>query len=321
MPNCTCKYKYRGFFWHNVSAKNALPLQRMDRISARLATSLGLYAVLLLPMLVGGCAVFNPAEELPIYITLQSPGTQVRDGESFVSRIGVRDAWLDQGDGSIGIFKFPVTVPVYPSEGNEVIVSGGILNSGLGLSRNKYPFWIPQAIDISNVKALDTLIIEPVFKYVDQDSLLYFPVNEDFESSAISLEALTELDGVAPLIRTASDKYQGKYAGEVELTSLNTKLELESKNSFFVPRTANNDSYVEITYKGDLPFSVGLKTSAGELTDNILFYSEEWTTVYVHIGQFVRQAGINDNVVLFFRGSGTAGQRIVLDNIRIVQFK
>jgi hypothetical protein len=107
----------------------------------------------------------------------------------------------------------------------------------------------------------------------------------------------------------------------VALTSVAQKFEIESSAAFYVPNSATNDTYVEVTFKGDLPFIVGLKTSAGELTDNIQFVADEWTTVYIHIGDFVRQAQVSDKVVLFMRGSGSSGQTIWLDNIRVIQFK
>lgn len=291
----------------------------------RLITAIAAFAGLFCSSFFAGCALLNPEEELPVYVTLRAPGVRLRDDDPFVSSLGVRDAWVDQGAGSIGIYKFPVTFPVYPSNGQEIVLSGGILNSGVGISRSKYPFWKSQIHSIANLKPLDTLVITPEFEYLSQDSVLAITFEDDFESSIGGsdgkLEAIEDDPEVAPLERTSQGRYQGAFSGKVTLTSTATKFEIESTAAFYVPRTATNDTYVEVTYKGDLPFMVGLKASTGELTDNILFYNDEWTTVYIHIGDFVRQAQVSDKVVLFMRGSGVAGQTVWLDNIRVVQFR
>lgn len=91
----------------------------------------------------------------------------------------------------------------------------------------------------------------------------------------------------------------------------------------------NKDIYAEITYKTDIPFTVGLayKSSGGAeygftpvvtITPNT-----EWNTVFVHLTMQIRANNV-PNVVysLWISADGlNESGDLYLDNLRLIQFK
>jgi hypothetical protein len=91
----------------------------------------------------------------------------------------------------------------------------------------------------------------------------------------------------------------------------------------------NVDVYAEITYRNDIPFSVGLAYRSVSGTDYgttpvvTLTPSEEWNTVFVHLVQQIRGNTTPDPAFhLWFSADGNDSTgTIFLDNIRFIHFK
>ena len=102
--------------------------------------------------------------------------------------------------------------------------------------------------------------------------------------------------------------------------------QLHGNLPFFLPQGGNNRIFVEITYKNDIPFTVGMyhNNINFEEVGGEVYYNprSEWNTVYIDVNDEVRAIPGNEQFTLFLRanGGGDIGE-IRFDNIRVVHFK
>jgi hypothetical protein len=104
-------------------------------------------------------------------------------------------------------------------------------------------------------------------------------------------------------------------------------MELQTPAPFALPRTKDNDTWLEITYKGDFSFTIGLQyaSSSGNNQNVLGIYfggnSSQWQTSYIHLNDLISSSPSDAVFGLFLRGEGNSGQQLFLDNLRIVCFK
>lgn len=271
------------------------------------------------------CSLFEGNDSLPAYLELQGATIEVDYGRSFSSTLGIKDLWIERQDELIGIYRIPSIVPFLPNENQRFLITGGIFESGLSALRTPYPFWQPNSIEIP-VGTLDTFNLAPTFKYFP-DSILAYPIREGFERLPLSMRNNQQSSDVARLQRITDDVFQGNFAGRVRFTPSERSFELASEDLFRLPQRGNNDIYAEITYKNNIPFTVGLRfianTGPGEQGDGVLFNSQlQWNTIYVHLNPIARSLPEGARFQLFIKANGTGNTgEIIFDNIRLIHFK
>lgn len=270
------------------------------------------------------CEIFNPEEALPAYLRIENATVLVNPAQPLASDLGIRDLWIYRNQELIGVYQLPSVVPFFPSEDTEFTITGGVFETGLSASRISYPFWQPLTVQIP-VKALDTFTLQPRFQYYP-DSILAYPFQENFEGFGINFVELATGANATTLRVTNADAFEGNRSGEVIFSPDFSTYEGASAGFFTLPQSGNNDIWVELTYKNDVPFTVGVyyvtNSDAGDLGDGIFFLSKEWNTVYVHINDFVRRVREPAVFRLYIRAnSNGASGRLLLDQVRIIHFR
>ncbi|MDX2246683.1 MAG: hypothetical protein SF052_07910 [Bacteroidia bacterium] len=279
-----------------------------------------------------GCDIFDRPEPLPVYLNLPRAEVRLNASGSIKSELGIKDLWVDYGPGQLGVFRLPSVVPLLPLDGvDSVVVRGGIFESGLSLVRSPYPFWKPIILSLTTAPA-DTQRISPVFEYYP-DTVIAFPFVEDFESASQAFENVSSSSTTTSLTVSSESVFMGQESGKVSFSPDQYQLDLIAADFIRLPQSGSNDIYMEITYKNDVSFTVGLFYSTGldvgEIPAELYFNSKgEWNTVFVHLNDGVRS--VQDGA--FFKpyirassfntstGQATSGV-IYLDNIRIVHFR
>lgn len=280
-----------------------------------------------------GCDLFNPAEPLPVYLQLNVP-TVIDPLTGANENLGIRDFWIDHNGVQLGIFRLPTTIPLIPGEDqNQITIRGGIFENGLSTLRSPYIFWQPVTLDLEPVP-LDTIPIDVQVDYWPVDSIVDYRFIEDFEGASFGfVESYVGANATSMSIRS-SGAYKGNGSGYVPFTESGYRFEASANEAFRLPQSNNNDIYMEMTFRCNVPFTVGLAyagvftQTSGLLPVGVTFNSRmEWRTVYLHIGELVRS--IPDDAIFtpYLQAStydqandiGIPGE-LWLDNIRIVQF-
>ncbi|MEM6261379.1 MAG: hypothetical protein AAGI38_02645 [Bacteroidota bacterium] len=280
-----------------------------------------LFACLTL-LLIAGCDLINPEEELPIYIEVSEARVQVRPGGSERSNIAIKDIWLDQGPDFAGVYEIPFTIPVYPGDFNRFLFAPGIVESGLSIARSRYLFLQSELTEI-NVEPLDTFRYIPEFQYLPVDTIIKFPFEEYFEDGSSDFANLLTSPS-STIIRISSvSPFQGRRCGQVEFGSNTFELLTATNIAFPLPQTGARSTFAEITYRGTVPFQVGLivETTTREfIPKNIVFRPrEDWTQIYVNLTDEVRALSGVTQFRLYIQANtdGLPGD-LFLDNVRIV---
>ncbi|MDX1908850.1 MAG: hypothetical protein SF053_17575 [Bacteroidia bacterium] len=279
-------------------------------------------------LLAGGCDRDLPH---PVYLRLRQPRIALDSTGTRTTTLGIKDLWIDHNGTQLGVFRVPSVIPLLPSEVNRMTFSGGVFETGLSSFRARYPFWQPVSFNVS-AEALDTVDVDLTYFYYP-DSVLHFPFNETFEEASIAFESVRTGATVTELEPTADDWFEGRYCGRAVFSQDRYEFEVIGRRFLDLPQRGNNDIYLEITYKSNIPFTAGLYYRAtagsdvGELPANIYFESaDSWNTVYVHVNDAVR--GLNDALFKpYLRANakdpdtGTIKNGFLqVDNVRIVHF-
>ncbi|MEM9986496.1 MAG: hypothetical protein AAF804_15495, partial [Bacteroidota bacterium] len=233
-----------------------------------------------------------------------------------------------------GVHRVPRTVPILlQADRNELTIRGGIFRNGLSSTRAPYPFWQPITLQL-NAAPLDTVDLGLEFEYWPRDSIVVYPLEENFEGGGgVTFVSNLDLDNPTRLEGTTSRAYQGNWSGRVLFTETSYNFEALSADFLVLPRRNDNDVYLEITYQNTTPFTAGLfytnlnATNVQELPLGVGFLSEDkWTTSYLHLQPLIQsvEPGL---FKLYLRGSGENSEgeiqpgNLFIDQVRIIHFK
>lgn len=282
------------------------------------------------------CQLFDTDQRLPVYLKLSEGLVRVENPTGVVvNNHGVKDVWLDHNGSILGVYRLDRVIPMLLEEDrNQLAIRGGIFENGLSGIRSAYPFWQPITIEI-DAEPLDTVELDLIFDYFP-DTVLVFPLEETFESGGSSVfSSSNSQSNAATLEPTSQEVYQGDRSGIVRITPNGYNFRAVSEEKFALPRSSDNDIYLEVTYRNTVPFTASLlyqnlsQTDIQNLPIGVEFLSpDEWNTVYVHLQPLVQtttEDGIY-NVVLEASGEdpetgAIESGEIYFDNIRLVAFR
>lgn len=285
--------------------------------------------LLLLPLLfvLSACNWLDKDEPLPFYISVPQPEVLTDAKTGYVSNLGVRAVWVEAGADSFGYFPTPKIFPVLPGESKNFYFYGAVSDFGQGFI-SQYPFWKAAQLRI-DVNALDTFKFSNLrFEYFP-DTLLSYDFVEQFENASVQFAPLS--NSQLRIEAYNGEAHERSNSGILQFNDIQTKAELISATGLMnIP--FNQPAYLELTYKSDINFTVGLKylSNAGEgeapLSAAITASPDKWNTIYFRLNNVI--ASIDNNArptakyLLFVRADGKGETvKILLDNIRIIHRK
>ncbi len=271
------------------------------------------------------CDLINPDEDLPVYLEISKPKVRIHPDQNFLADVNVKDVWIYRNEEFLGIFPVPSTIPVFPGDRNNLSISGGIALSGFSGFRSTYPFWRTVQVDLL-ATPIDTVPIQPIFEYFSPDTNLVFAFEETFDGGSLRLKNnISTLSNSVGIATSGIDPFE-KNAGLARFNASSNLMELTSTTSFLLPQRGNNRIFIEVTYKNDIDFTVGMfhdGVNFSEVAGNVFFNAKsDWNTIYIDVNDEVRSIPETVRFTLFIRadGQGETGE-ILFDNIRIVHFR
>jgi hypothetical protein len=279
---------------------------------------LGILTISTLP--IGGCDLFEE-EPVPSYVYIDTIFLNTKTGQG-TNRHSATDAWVSVGPDLVGAFPLPALIPVLETGEQEVTVFGGILQNGIGATRDVYPFYTRYTV-AKDLKPGGVDTIRPTVEYADD---LVFLTMEDFEASNIISD---DLDGNNNTKVIRSDSlalvYEGTRSGHIVLSGTDNYIEVGT-NLFYEFPTTPERVYLELHYKNDVTFEVGIAGKSNNYFER--FYkvgvipSTEWKKIYVDFSNDVTSMITNsaEEFQIVFRAlhAGDAPANIYLDNIKLI---
>jgi len=267
------------------------------------------------------CDIINPEEAIPYYLKIDSIDVSAKTAEGTSSH-KVTDAWVFINDDPIGAFELPALIPILDEGGNRLSVMGGIMDNGASGIRQIYPFYTTfDTVWILNPGKRDT-----IFPTVGYRSDVTFEINEDFESGTIFIKEKGDTDIV--IVVDSSQVFEVGRSAAIFLD--------ETKSSFVGISTPlyqlpgfSNPVYIELNYKTNNQFQVGLKviplnSTAFTSYRHTINTKATWNKIYLNLTEqvsgFNAQYGSVDYQVLIKAEKSTADSvaAIFLDNIKLI---
>ena len=290
-----------------------------------------LFLVIVSLLYVSSCSKEQFKAEIPSYlkITAIDLETDTFDGSDSQK---ITDAWITMDGIFLGAFEIPCTIPILADGEHEFAISAGIKANGISATRIRYPFYsicnlfYEDSIEPALGKKLhlyrdSTITVSATTTYTDNTNFLFI---ENFEDAGLIIKPSAESD--TTLQKTYSDSlvFEGNGSGLVELDSVNDFFELI--NSEFVSLSSiYNDNMLELNYKCDHSFKVGIAMKSAETGEIVRFEalhidsSYVWNKIYVHMTNQVNLGTTDDEFGIFIgmrKSTNVETANFYFDNIK-----
>ena len=274
------------------------------------------------------CNLFNPDEEIPAYIKIDRFELTTNQNDQGTNSNKITDVWVntkinDDGTEKIilqGIYELPVTFPALSLLNDEITLRAGIKRNGIAASREVYPFYKHYVID-TLPKQGDITELFPKTTYKDET---IFDWMEDFEDPGLIFQATNNSD--TSLIQNNKVVFEGNYSGAIYLDTENDAFECTSIDSLMLSYQ-NTEIYLEMNYKCNQPFTVGLQLiKLSEKINYPIIYlnpKDDWNKIHIRLTDVITSNSDAYFQKLFIRARNdtvVADSKIFIDNIKLVHF-
>lgn len=267
-------------------------------------------------MLAPSCKKYQPA---PAAFHWRPSGVSVvpAAGQGSASH-GISDYWLYVNGQFQGVYPVGATMPIVSHDhGVRLLVVPGIRNNGIGATRVWWPFYSSVQVDTS-AAAGSTLTMPLQFSY---KSVVNFAWLEDFDGGVGVSVAPSDLSDTTFRIIDGADAFENR-SMELALAAPHTVAQVESTGEGFALPASESNVYLEINYKCNNEFSVGL-IGDDLLPRPVIFLNprNEWNKIYIQLAQAVNTPQTSSRYRVYFRmvrGESQENPRLFLDNIKLV---
>jgi len=266
-----------------------------------------------------GC---DSEEPIPAYVHIDDIEFEVRPGEGSSSN-KITDAWFYTGGangGLQGAYELPASFPVLETGEKQILVRGGIFISGLSSYRAVYPFY-NFYIDTVQFEPNGDIFLEPKVQYFEG---LTFAWMDDFEDPGVTLEETQSSDTILYRV-TGSDAFEGNGAMAFYLDTNRFFFECQSSESYQLPRGQERYSFLELDYRCNNRFVVGLIAETPsefvQIESVYVLPSEDWNKIYINLSNQVNEFQNALNYRVFIGAilePGVENAEVYIDNIKLI---
>lgn len=275
---------------------------------------------LIIALVLLSCSKSDFEADIPAYITINNFSLTTNNALQGSNSEGITDAWVFVNDDLIGTFELPARFPVLKKGNVTIKVFAGIKDNGITQTRVRYTLYAPHEEQIL-LEPKKEITILPVITYTPDAKFAWI---EDFESASISFTFDSNSDTI--LFKDNSDAFEGIFSGKAFLQPTMNFFEAIS------PKFSNvsfNETpvYLELDFKTNDNFLVGLLTDDDKIGLVRLLPTENWKKIYINLTPAVSSKPANTNFRVFFglQSSGltpflTPNPSLQLDNLKVVHF-
>lgn len=260
------------------------------------------------------CNIINPAEPVPAYIKIHDPKVITLAAQGSASE-NISNYWLFVNNQAEGVYNRTGNYPLIAEGTTKLAFLAGIKDNGVSNLRVVYPFYTADTIT-TTLNPNGTIDIYPTFRYI---SGTQFKVLEDFELGSVLISS----NASNPLVRSSlpEDVFEGSFSAKIKLDSITPGIELLSIDPFTLP-LLGFDIYIELNYKSDVPFVVGLQS----MSTSQKFYQwtitpkSEWNKIYLNAKSLVNTTNNTSWKLLIYSAPDTltGTKYIYLDNVKVL---
>ena len=264
------------------------------------------------------CNIINPKEEIPTYVHIDSfKFSNPNPNLTGSANQAITSVWAYIDGNPIGVFDLPATIPVLANGTQELQLAPGVNNQGLKDYQLTYPFFAfhKESITATPGKVIN---ITPETQYVPD--LKYWI--EDFETS----NSFSKLSGDTSIRRvTGQDSVlEGGGSGCISLGPGMATAECLAGITVY----PNTQGYLELNYKGNLTFQVGILVLPSNGTVQYAYLAgikpkDSWGKFYVNVQRYTTQFANPLKFSVIIKTSLEEEQSegyLLLDNIKVISY-
>jgi hypothetical protein len=229
----------------------------------------------------------------------------------------ISDLWLYVNGQFQGTYPSGNLMPIVLKDGHSRIsVYAGIKNNGIAKTRIPWVFYDRFDLD-TTVEAGKTIERSFAFKY---NSSTVFAFTENFDGAGVKLikSPISEV----PFTTTASEGFEGKSL-KLELSTPSESIGQVESNDFYILPYSTANVYLEINYKCNAEFAVGI-IGTNQVLRPVVYVNPEttWNKIYISLATEVNSPPTSTSYKVYFRMLRTDGRtdvlNLFLDNIKLV---
>ncbi len=228
----------------------------------------------------------------------------------------ITDLWLYVNGQFQGMYPVGNLMPIVSHDQPvKINIFAGIKNNGIADTRIFWSFY--------ELLQLDTLVdggkrieIPITFKY---NPFVTFVWNEDFEGTGFGIKK-SDVSFTNFRIAAPENSFEGRSI-EMSLSGDSLVAQIESASSGFDLPEANSNVYLELNYKGNEEFTVGLLTANGVHKPALHIKPQaEWNKIYVQLAPAINSVPYSNFHKIYIRllKRDVEKPRIFLDNIKVI---
>lgn len=277
------------------------------------------------------CQELTPPLVIPCYghvdsISYHFDSLGFRENSSYAN---ITDAWVYLDNNPVGTFQMPCTFPMIASNGvHTITIYPGIIEDGIADMRTKYPYYTYYTVNV-------TLTQNQIVKFspsVTYTSFAKFVWTENFETG-ISISSTNVASDTSMFRNNSPSAFQGNWEGAVILDSTNPT-NYKTYYTGYGPtdsliKNGSTQVYLEINYKSNTLFSVGLYETAGgdpyipvAAIVYVLPSNGIWKKMYISLEETIADNPNGEPFTIYFQMQRPAGDTLsylYLDNIKLVE--
>jgi hypothetical protein len=242
---------------------------------------------------------------------------------SYSNSANISAVWVYYNNNPVGVFDLPATFPVIATGSGVLSIAPAISVDGLNSNMAIYPFYRYDTFTFTAQpgKVITHIPQTTLYSNVKVKQLSTFRYNASFSqcggTSGTALQIVKD---------PASEFNLGVPCGGIYMTHVGDS-SIDSSNNAFVIDTLSS-AFVELNYKSDVPFYLGLQANLTYGISSQPFYlagiypSSTWQKFYLNVGNVNNKLGGN-SYLLYIKTTLPSGQgtgTLLLDNIQLISF-
>ncbi|MGZ3884576.1 MAG: hypothetical protein ACXVP0_10855 [Bacteroidia bacterium] len=238
----------------------------------------------------------------------------------------ITDLWLYVNDNFKGVYPVGNSLPVVSTGLTHIFVYPGIKNNGISATRQPYEFY--ERIELDTIVTPATTVLRnfnfrykpnTVFKWVEGFEGYGGVTGISMQNSSSSSANFTILD---KKVNASVDVFEGDECMYFYLDADHKYGQFESISTYPLP--ANGAPvYVEINYKCNQPFQVGVFNGYDYRPMETVNTSPNWNKIYIQVSLGVSSPPVYNKYGVFFKAilaDGVSKAEIYIDNIKLVSY-
>ena len=268
-----------------------------------------------------GCDIINPDEIIPTTIRLE-PFQFIVDPGQGSAKNSISEVWVTANNSVLGAFTTPVDIR-YLEEGPTAFrFYPGIRNNGIANEAIPYSFFTSDSATI-NASPGTTHTITPETRYIED---AYFSFICDFENGNPFTDN-RDTNALTSLTLSQEDVFEGMYSGKMTLTQAGSHLKVAHAIAITDLPTNGRPIYLEMWYKSEVEFSIGLvaKDLSGLDVENFFYLvkpTDTWNQLYLELTDPIVASDFPAYKIafqsLYLNTYSDTMQTVYLDNIKVV---